>query len=52
MTVRRIHDIGLSGWFILLGLIPTVGNLIILVFALIPSQGKANRWGEVPPGAL
>lgn len=52
VTVRRVHDIGLSGWFVLLGLIPTVGNLIILVFALIPSQGKANRWGEVPPGAL
>lgn len=52
VTVRRIHDIGLSGWFVLLGLIPTVGNLILIVFALIPSQGKANRWGEVPPGAL
>ena len=52
VTVRRIHDLGLSGWFALLGLIPTVGSLIILVFALIPSQKHANRWGEVPPGVL
>ncbi|MFN3547969.1 MAG: DUF805 domain-containing protein [Mesorhizobium sp.] len=52
VTVRRIHDIGLSGWFVLLGLIPTIGSLILIVFALIPSQGKANRWGDVPPGAL
>ena len=52
VTVRRIHDIGLSGWFVLLGLIPTVGSLILIVFALIPSQKKPNRWGEVPAGAL
>jgi uncharacterized membrane protein YhaH (DUF805 family) len=52
VTVRRIHDIGLSGWFVLLGLIPTIGNLIIVVFALIPSQKQPNRWGEVPAGAL
>lgn len=51
VTVRRIHDIGLSGWFILLGLIPTFGNLIILVFAMIPSQKRENRWGPVPVGA-
>lgn len=48
VTIRRLHDIGLSGWFILLGFIPTVGNLIILVFCLIPSQKNDNRWGPVP----
>ena len=52
VTVRRIHDIGLSGWFVLLGLIPTIGSLILIVFALIPSQKNPNRWGEVPVGAL
>jgi uncharacterized membrane protein YhaH (DUF805 family) len=52
VTVRRIHDLGLSGWFVLLGLIPSVGSLIILVFALIPSQKRPNKWGEVPAGAL
>ena len=50
VTVRRQHDIGLSGWFILLGLIPTFGSLIIIVFALIPSQKHENRWGPVPEG--
>lgn len=50
VTVRRIHDIGLSGWFILVALIPTVGNLIILVFSLIPSQRHLNRWGPPPAG--
>jgi uncharacterized membrane protein YhaH (DUF805 family) len=52
VTVRRIHDIGLSGWFVLLAFIPTVGNLIILVFTLIPSQKRPNAWGEVPAGVL
>ena len=50
VTVRRIHDIGLSGWFALLGLIPSVGSLIILVFSLIPSQKHENRWGPPPAG--
>lgn len=50
VTVRRQHDIGLSGWFLLLWLIPTVGALIVLVFTLIPSQKHENRWGPVPDG--
>jgi uncharacterized membrane protein YhaH (DUF805 family)/cold shock CspA family protein len=50
LTVRRIHDIGLSGWFYLLVFIPTVGSLIILVFALIPTQARENQWGPVPAG--
>ncbi len=50
VTIRRLHDIGLSGWFILLGFVPTVGNLIILVFALIPSQKSENKWGPPPFG--
>lgn len=50
VTIRRLHDIGLSGWFILLGFVPTVGNLIILVFALIPSQKSENKWGPPPVG--
>jgi uncharacterized membrane protein YhaH (DUF805 family)/cold shock CspA family protein len=48
--VRRQHDIGLSGWFFFLILIPSVGSLILLVFALIPSQKNDNRWGSVPEG--
>ncbi|MEP6567682.1 MAG: DUF805 domain-containing protein [Mesorhizobium sp.] len=50
MAVRRLHDIGLSGWLCLLVLIPTIGSLIIMVFALIPTQAKENQWGPVPAG--
>jgi len=50
MTVRRLHDIGLSGWLYLVIFIPTIGGLIILVFALIPTQARENQWGPVPAG--
>lgn len=50
VTVRRQHDIGLSGWFFLLILVPYVGNLIIFVFSLIPTQTHENKWGPVPAG--
>lgn len=50
VTVRRIHDIGLSGWFYLLMFVPYVGSLILFVFSLIPTQTRENKWGPVPEG--
>lgn len=50
MSVRRQHDIGLSGWFYLVIFIPSIGTLILLVFALIPSQKRENKWGPAPAG--
>lgn len=52
MTVRRIHDLGLSGWFCLLMLLPYAGGLITLVFSLLPSQKHENKWGPVPAGIM
>ena len=42
--VRRLHDTGKSGWFLLLWLIPLVGWIIVIVFWVQPSDG-ANEWG-------
>lgn len=50
MAIRRQHDIGLSGWFYLLILLPSIGSVILFVFALIPSQKYKNKWGPVPTG--
>jgi uncharacterized membrane protein YhaH (DUF805 family)/cold shock CspA family protein len=50
LNVRRLHDIGLTGWLFLVVLIPTIGWLIILVFALVPTQARENQWGLVPAG--
>lgn len=44
-TVRRLHDIGRSGWFSLL-LIPPA-TLFFLIYTLItPSKDEGNKWGD------
>jgi uncharacterized membrane protein YhaH (DUF805 family) len=44
LTVRRLHDVGLSGWLVLLALIPWVGGLILLVFAVLPPSPAGARY--------
>jgi uncharacterized membrane protein YhaH (DUF805 family) len=46
VAVRRLHDIDRSGWFILLGLIPIVGIIILIVYYCQPSTVGANRFGS------
>lgn len=46
--VRRLHDIGKSGWWILIGLIPLIGWLIAIYWAIQPSQPETNNWGAPP----
>lgn len=45
---RRLHDVGRSGWWWLIGLIPLVGPIVLLVFLCSPSQPFQNRYGMVP----
>lgn len=47
LLVRRLHDCGQSGWMALLGLIPYVGGIFILIYALLPSK-PVNQWGVGP----
>jgi uncharacterized membrane protein YhaH (DUF805 family) len=58
LLVRRFHDVGLSGWLVLLTFIPFAGAVFALVVAVLDSQRGANRFGEsvkypesFPPGA-
>lgn len=46
--VRRFHDIGKSGWFILIGLIPILGFFILIYFFVQPTQPVPNEWGTGP----
>ena len=50
VIVRRLHDTGRSGWWILIGLIPLL-NLLLLVFYVLDSQPGPNRWGPPPRGS-
>tara|TARA_Y100000816_G_C25777095_1_gene407729 strand:+ start:93 stop:467 length:375 start_codon:yes stop_codon:yes gene_type:complete len=46
--VRRLHDTNKSGFFLLFGLIPFIGGIILLFF-LIPEGTKGkNRFGPDP----
>jgi uncharacterized membrane protein YhaH (DUF805 family) len=48
VSVRRLHDAGYSGWLFLLTLIPSVGGLILLIFALLPSSPAGRRYDPTP----
>ncbi|MFT7557955.1 MAG: uncharacterized membrane protein YhaH (DUF805 family) [Planctomycetota bacterium] len=48
VTVRRMHDINKSGWWILINLIPLVGWIIFIVWAARDSQEGANKYGSNP----
>ncbi|GHD29244.1 DUF805 domain-containing protein [Halioglobus pacificus] len=46
VAVRRLHDIGKRGWWVLIGLIPLLGGLVLIWFYVQPSETEANAWGE------
>ena len=48
VAMRRLHDIGKSGWFILIGLIPLIGAIILIVWFCQQGENQANAYGENP----
>ena len=48
---RRLHDIGKSGWWIIFGLVPVVGEVALLVFMFLDSEPGSNRYGPNPKSA-
>lgn len=51
LLFRRLHDIGKSGWWWLIGLVPFVGWIVIIVFCCLDSQPGENQYGPNPKGA-
>lgn len=49
VAIRRLHDTDRSGWWILLGLIPVVGFLVLLYFYVQKGTEGDNRFGPEPP---
>ena len=47
ICVRRLHDIGKSGWWYLINLIPLVGQIIVLIWFCKDST-EDNQWGPNP----
>jgi uncharacterized membrane protein YhaH (DUF805 family) len=48
LTVRRLHDAGYSGLLALLFLLPYLGGLIIMIFALLPSSPAGAKYDQIP----
>jgi len=48
VKVRRLHDTNHSGWWLLIGLIPIVGAIVLLMWMVRDSDAGANRYGLNP----
>jgi len=50
VSVRRLHDIGKSGWMLLIVFIPLVGWIWLLVLMVTDSEPGENQYGPNPKG--
>ena len=48
VAVRRLHDTDRSGWWVLIGLIPLIGLIVLLVFFVQDGTRGPNRFGPDP----
>ena len=51
VTVRRLHDTSRSGWWILISLIPLIGEIVLFVFTCLDSTPDTNAYGPNPKAA-
>jgi uncharacterized membrane protein YhaH (DUF805 family) len=49
VTIRRLHDVGRSGWWILISLIP-IASLVLLYWTIIEGDKGDNAFGPHPLG--
>ena len=47
-SIRRMHDIGKSGIYVLVTLIPCVGTIWFIILAATPGDPGANEYGPPP----
>jgi uncharacterized membrane protein YhaH (DUF805 family) len=52
VAIRRLHDTDRSGWWILIGLIPLIGFIVLLIFYLEKSNEGENKYGPNPQGGV
>lgn len=47
-AARRLHDLDKSGWWLLIGLIPILGALVLIYWFIQPGTAGSNRFGPAP----
>ena len=51
VLIRRLHDTNRSGWWVLIGLVPFIGGIVLIVFCVEDSQVGSNQYGPNPKEA-
>lgn len=51
VAFRRLHDTDRSAWWLLIGLIPLIGSIVLLVFYCLPGTPGPNRFDSAPGAA-
>ena len=52
VAIRRLHDTNRTGWWVLIGLIPIIGFIVLLIFYLQDSDAGENQYGPHPAGGV
>ena len=48
VSVRRLHDTSRTGWWLLLGIVPLIGPIVLLVFFVSDGNPDDNEYGPNP----
>ena len=52
VTVRRLHDTSHSAWWLLIGVVPIVGQVVLFVLLVTRGEDGANQFGQDPKAAV
>ena len=52
LTVKRWHDVGVTGWFSILSLPPFANGVVFILLCLLPGTTGPNRYGPDPRGRV
>jgi len=48
VSVRRLHDTDRTGWWVLIGLVPFIGFIVLLIFMVFDGTPGENQYGPSP----
>jgi uncharacterized membrane protein YhaH (DUF805 family) len=51
VSIRRLHDTDRTGWWLVIGLVPLLGFIVLLIFFVSPGTQGVNRYGADPTAA-
>jgi uncharacterized membrane protein YhaH (DUF805 family) len=52
VTCRRLHDTGRTGWWMLIGIVPILGAIVLIIFLIQDSTPGENEYGPNPKHAI